>query len=600
MKVTFKQLKIKSFKSIDDLVIDFDNDTVIKGANEVGKTTIADAISYCLTGKSSEGNATFGIIPVGMEGKVSPAVQLEVEMKHGDDVRVATIARMYQAKLNKAKEFTGDYSNVCFINGVKTGVREFDSWIDSHICKKEIFNLLFDVKYFTENIPTTGKERPWEAQRRLLLSISPLESDYTLASSSDEYSSIAEELKRYDNGTQLLQALKTQLSAINKELDGFDIKVDALESAKLDIDAEEAYKQIEDIRSKMVALNAEKEAIKEKMESIPINADKEQSEAMRMKLKDLNLKLVESTMRLSKGRSKCDEAKKELNELLEKFKGIKSTCYACGQDLPEKQVEQQKKEIKAKGVEKREELKKLTALLAKVEKQDEELRANIAALENDIEMLSTSSINPEYEELQKRFNEIDADFSPLGFDLATAQGKIAQIERNDSIEQQIIDLEAKHSEDMNTVVEVSMKIDECRNFISEKCRRAEESINSLFDGVTFKMFRQNKSNDDIKECCDIFWNGVPYSDLSYSTKFIVSLKIVKAFQSHYNVFLPILIDNAESIDWNNDAEGLQTIRLVKEEQPCPRCGGSTGRRETDGMWTCSKCGHRYQKKIIIG
>lgn len=140
-------------------------------------------------------------------------------------------------------------------------------------------------------------------------------------------------------------------------------------------------------------------------------------------------------------------------------------------------------------------------------------------------------------------------------------------------------------------------IDLCNEFIDAKCKMASKKINDMFEGVHFELFSKNKTNGEIRPCCDIFWHDTPYESLSYSTKFIVSMKIALAFQRFYGVEMPLIVDNAESIDSPNDF-GTQAIFLTKRDELCS-CGGATGRKEADGMWTCKKCGNRFHKKLEI-
>src|SRR5699024_141602 len=127
---------------------------------------------------------------------------------------------------------------------------------------------------------------------------------------------------------------------------------------------------------------------------------------------------------------------------------------------------------------------------------------------------------------------------------------------------------------------------------------AEDSINALFDNVSFQLFEKNKSNDEIKETCILRFKGIKYQDLSYSTKIIAALEVVRAFQKFYNVTVPIALDNAESITGSVNT-GAQTFFMKVKEELCPECGGESGRRNKDGTWTCQKCGHVWKKVLSI-
>ena len=120
----------------------------------------------------------------------------------------------------------------------------------------------------------------------------------------------------------------------------------------------------------------------------------------------------------------------------------------------------------------------------------------------------------------------------------------------------------------------------------------------MFENVRFQLFEKNKSNDEIKETCILKYRGVKYDDLSYSTKIIAGLEVVKAFQKFYNVTVPVLIDNAESITETLKTNSQCFLMYVKDEH-CPECGGESGRKTEQGTWLCKRCNHEWKKKLEI-
>ena len=48
MDVVFDGVLIKNFKGIKELYVNFSDNTTIFGQNATGKTTIVDAVTYCL------------------------------------------------------------------------------------------------------------------------------------------------------------------------------------------------------------------------------------------------------------------------------------------------------------------------------------------------------------------------------------------------------------------------------------------------------------------------------------------------------------------------------------------------------------------------
>lgn len=429
MKITFKRIKIENFKNLEHLETEFGNKTYVYGANETGKTTFADAISYVLTGKNSLGDSQFEFIPVGSSG-LSPRVEFEIEISDKKGAKTVNLVRMYEAKKKKDGEFAGTYQTVCYVNGLKIGQKEYDKWIEEHICKPEVFRLIHDVIYFTENISTNGKERPWEAQRRLLFSICGMKSDIDMAKSKKRFNELVDGLSQYDNVNQYLEKLKEEEKICNKQIDRLNREI----------------RTYNDIRE-------------------PIAVD-------------------ESTV----------------------------SCPICGNRYSVK------------------------------------LKAKVFAPKFDLDGM--------YENLKQKLEN---------------RSQICRL------------------------------IDLCKNFISVKCKLAQKKVNEMLDGVQVEFFKKNKTNDELVDCCCIYWNGVPYSSLSYSTKFVVSMKIAFAFQKFYNVQFPILIDNAESINLGRNFDNLQMVFLVMRDECCPNCNGinCTDRKGSDGLWQCKICNNIWEKTLEV-
>lgn len=429
MKITFKKIKIENFKNLEHLETEFGNKTYVYGANETGKTTFADAISYVLTGKNSLGDSQFEFIPVGSSG-LSPRVELEIEIRDKKGVKTVNLVRMYEAKKKKNGEFTVTYQTVCYVNGLKMGPKEYDNWIHDHVATPEVFRLIHDVRYFTENISTNGKERPWEAQRRLLFSICGMKSDIDMAKSKKRFNELVDGLSQYDNVNQYLGKLKEDEKKCNQDIE----------------------------------------------------------------LANNQIKLI------------CEKSE----SIVYKSNG-KNICPMCGNVIVEK--------VKLKDV----------APFFKAEELQDLIK----------------------EKLEKR-------------------------------------------------AQTCRLIDLCKNFIEMKCKLAQKKVNEMLDGVQVEFFKKNKTNDELVDCCSIYWNGVPYQSLSYSTKFVVSMKIAMAFQKFYGIEIPLIVDNAESIDFGQDFD-MQMIFLIKRDECCPNCNsfGSLSRKESDGLSSCRVCGHRFKKTLEV-
>ena len=233
MKFTIKKLTVENFKSFKFFEVEFGDKTTIKGDNETGKTTVYDAILWCLIGKKSLGETQFDMLPLGSENEISPKVELECLL----DDKPVTLTRVYQAKFAKDKTFRKRETE-CFINGIAKGVRDFDAYISDSIAKTEVFRLLTNPLYFTEQmLPPKGMVIS-QAQRNMLYEIAKehIATDKQFAESNPDFAELIEPLKRYDNITDYRSALRTDLYKTQLSANDYPTKIQQQASNFLELD----------------------------------------------------------------------------------------------------------------------------------------------------------------------------------------------------------------------------------------------------------------------------------------------------------------------------------------------------------------------------
>ena len=85
-------------------------------------------------------------------------------------------------------------------------------------------------------------------------------------------------------------------------------------------------------------------------------------------------------------------------------------------------------------------------------------------------------------------------------------------------------------------------------FIKTKVELLEGEINKKFDGaVAFKLFNQ-QVNGGISECCEALIDGVPFGNANTAGQINAGLSIINTLCNHYDVQVPIFIDNRESVN----------------------------------------------------
>lgn len=74
-----------------------------------------------------------------------------------------------------------------------------------------------------------------------------------------------------------------------------------------------------------------------------------------------------------------------------------------------------------------------------------------------------------------------------------------------------------------------------------------DRINSLFSIVTFKLF-EPLLNGGVSDCCETLVNGVPWNGgLNNAGQIAAGLDIIETIAKHYQLTVPIWIDQAEAI-----------------------------------------------------
>lgn len=266
------------------------------------------------------------------------------------------------------------------------------------------------------------------------------------------------------------------------------------------------------------------------------------------------------------------------------------TCPTCGQMLPKAQVEAAREkaeaefnQAKARDLEavnaegrrlkaRRDELAKLVAELAEkreaslatfgdLKQEEYKLRAQVEAAKTEVKPITD---NPEYARLLEQKKQVEAEIEALkagnqeaitavqkdinayNQDIAVlerAQAQVEQYEKGMERIQQLQD-EEKHLASEFEKLERELYLTE--EFVRTKVRLLEEKINSKFHLARFKLFRE-QVNGGLEECCEVQYNGVPFSSLNNAARINIGLDIIRTLSKHYDVEAPIFIDNAEAV-----------------------------------------------------
>ena len=274
-------------------------------------------------------------------------------------------------------------------------------------------------------------------------------------------------------------------------------------------------------------------------------------------------------------------------------------CSYCGQEYQQDRKEQIKAEFERK---KATEIKKITELgnkskseldkeketidilekeLVEHRKSLEMLNNAIASLEKQLSELPTSidvTGTEEYKAIQSQLAEkeqamsqmnnassiresLEAELEDLHIEYTEVEKQIAMCQKNIEIDERIEELQGEQRITAQKIADVEKMLYMLDEFIKYKLDKISDSINAMFDGVNWKLFSE-QINGGIKEVCECTVNGVPFGSLNNGHRIIAGLQIIKALQKLYGAYLPIFIDNAESVnDFNLPDMDCQLIKL---------------------------------------
>lgn len=627
MQIHLDNITIENFKGIKKFTTTFNGNTIIKGENGAGKTTVYDAFLWLLFGKDSSGRKEFGLRPLDAENNAIKGlvVAVEAHIMFGD-VR-HDLRKEHHEKSNRRGQIKG-YETLCWIDEVPKKIGEYTDWIKKAI-DEDTFKLLTDTHFF-------NNKYHWTDRRNILLGIAgeigtPEGFEELIATLNgrtvEEYRKVLAERKKLANKER--DEVNPRIDEVQKQLKAY-AGGDTAEDEKARKTLEDELAALAVLRTEIVEGQAARQkkldemnllrgkrtdregelkndttavdAFIEERTQITNSVEKKKTEIMEKQnairhkgddIKNINANIVACTARLAPIREKY--------KLLSTISDDDTVCIACKQTLPEDQIEKLKAdnkkllqvtiqegnaiqaeigEYKAHLVSCDEELKDFQGQLSILEK---ELNDGIKYRDDRMVIIEKSiaanvTIDPAVDEtciaLSKQINTLASEIGePAGDQLATIEEKrrvkfreLAEVEKTLAASDQmkknterIAELEEKEKELAQLIADIEKEIADIDQYKKAESGLITEAVNGKFDHVTFKLF-DTLLNGNIEDCCEAILNGTPYPDMSCGEKNFVGIDIINVLSKHYDLSVPLFIDNAESMTLPIEAKS-QVIEL---------------------------------------
>ena len=310
------------------------------------------------------------------------------------------------------------------------------------------------------------------------------------------------------------------------------------------------------------------------------------------------------------------EAKKKRLEatreqLLEAYHEISATrwdegqeiCPTCHQQLPAEQIEKMREDFNLRKSQRLEEINKrgkteasktaiaeLEAHIGDLRKKATEADEVRKTAEAKVEALAGRRVEPttyetteEYATLTAQIADLEAKIEDEGKctseAVATVEAKIKAVdgairdERDKQMQltmaenqhRRIAELEKQEKRLGGEFEELEKGLYLCDLFTKKKVSALTERINGKFKRVRFRLFIE-QLNGGLKEDCEVMiprddGTLVPYTFANNAARINAGLEIINTLAEHWNIRMPVFIDNAESVTHLENSD-TQIIRLV--------------------------------------
>ena len=489
MKLTISKIRILNFKGIPNKEIELNSGlTTILGENHVGKTTIVDAVQWCLFGKNSKGETDFGITPTRED--TTPIYHLEnkIEIELVKDGQTVTLIKSRTEKWTKPRgqeeEVMSGHTVNYFVDGDKYTEKDYKLYISS-IISEGLFKTITNPFYFPSLKP--------DDQRALLIKMVGESDPSKIADGNDDFKQIIEKMQKEDLATYRqhlsyrIREIKDELeklpprieenmntvvkykgvdyNALRETIKGIDdkiAKIDAILADKSKV-VDVLFDKKSDLRKRIVEKKSEIEDLKRQTDA----GNRQKSDQWLRQIDDLNSKKRVSNTHIKYYDDQLENCKENLNRLEIKVKDFndrwdkvdgrkwqwdesKEICPTCKQHLPDADIETMKSQMEenfnlnktkeldamddeAKSLKREKESIEATMISYKDQKESE--KKNIEGYESSIKLIgdrpkdddytSTDSYLNATKEIDKLTKELESIKEP-----ETKGGQDAENEKN--------------------------------------------------------------------------------------------------------------------------------------------------------------------------
>lgn len=613
-----RKLTLHHFRGIKEMIVNFnDKNTTIFGANGTGKTTIANAFCWLLTGKSVTGEKNFSPKTVGMKKAEHSA---EAVFVSDDESTTVTLKKVFKEKWKKPRGqeavLTG-HETILYVDGLKVKDAEYQEAIGRLLPDIDNIETLAIVGHFTDGLNV--KERRSVLFKLFNGSIENLidEPEWADLKNSLEGRSVEDFRKFSEASRKQAQAWLDEAPASISLLES--TKENVIE-ANIEAVQEELHAEEEKLHSLIAAVSSsdkevEKAKLKRELEEAEYQyASKQRAleeawgtnfRAAKKELADVSDEQLEAGRKVIALEKQLSDMRQEQEKLRKAFRDVSSKkwdeaqeiCPTCHRPLPAEEVQQMRTEfeegraiIKADVVEKG---SRLTNSIKKLEVEKAELQMEADKLTKSVQLKSevvqklqaekpagmpyhqTAEYAARCEEYKLKLSQLEgggknasqheSQIEALKAEIEKKRDYLAKLKGNANIENKIAEIKKTRKDMLKKLAEFEKAVYMADTFMDKRAKMAEDGINSHFSYIKFKLF-EPQVNGGMKEVCEPLIPNrdgqmVDYKSANTAAQINADLEIMEALAKAYGVSVPIFIDGAERVSKIRSMD-CQTIALV--------------------------------------
>lgn len=174
--------------------------------------------------------------------------------------------------------------------------------------------------------------------------------------------------------------------------------------------------------------------------------------------------------------------------------------------------------------------------------------ARVQELQEQLYELRTEKTNSPDEKMKQLVDRRDE----LQVRIDNARAILAKRDTAKQVDARIAELEANQTELGQKRAEIEVLICDVEHFIADRCGLLEESINSRFPTIRWKLF-DRQINGALVDCCECLIPSdgtfVPYGCANTAASVNADIEIIGVLSRHYGVTAPLFVDNAERVNY---------------------------------------------------